>query len=276
MPHKSKRALEIAVISDIHLGTFGCHAKELNKYLKSIEPHILILNGDIIDFWQLSKWYWPQSHTKVLKRLLKLSTQGTTIYYLTGNHDEILRKYCDMNLGNIFIRNKVEMLLDGKSVLFFHGDVFDFSVQHSKWLAKLGGYSYDMLILLNRLINYFLVLFGREKYSLSKKIKDNFKSALKYIGSFEQLAIESAITKGCDAVVCGHIHKPTISVKEKITYMNSGDWIENLTSLEYNEGSWTLYKYNEEEFEKNTKETEEDISISMPAAEEIIKSIFGK
>ncbi|MDZ4757014.1 MAG: UDP-2,3-diacylglucosamine diphosphatase [Bacteroidota bacterium] len=274
MYKQQKRLVEIVVISDVHLGTFGCHAKELNRYLKTIDPGILILNGDIIDFWQLSKWYWPQSHTKVLKRLLKLSTEGTTIYYLTGNHDEILRKYCDMNLGNIFIRNKLEMLLDGKKIIFFHGDVFDFSINHSKWLAKLGGYSYDLLILLNRLINFVSVLLGKEKFSLSKKVKDNFKTAMKYIGSFEDLAIKTATDKGFDAVFCGHIHKPIISKKDKIVYLNSGDWIENLTSLEYSEGEWALYKYNKSE-EMETM-GEEDISSSMPATAEILKSIFGQ
>jgi hypothetical protein len=27
--------------------------------------------------------------------------------------------------------------------------------------------------------------------------------------------------------------------------MNSGDWIENLTSLEYQQGEWTIYQYDE-------------------------------
>ena len=59
-----KRAVDLVVISDVHLGTYGCHAKELLVYLKSIKPKEVVLNGDIIDIWQFSKRYWPKSHMK--------------------------------------------------------------------------------------------------------------------------------------------------------------------------------------------------------------------
>ena len=60
-----KRPLDVCVISDVHLGTFGCHAKELNEYLKTIDPKILVLNGDIVDIWNFRKSYFPKSQIKV-------------------------------------------------------------------------------------------------------------------------------------------------------------------------------------------------------------------
>jgi len=139
------------------------------------------------------------------------------------------------------------MHLDGKKAWFFHGDVFDVSIQHTKWIAKLGGWGYDFLILVNRGLNYFLEKAGREKYSLSKKIKNSVKQALKFISDFEQTTADLAIANDFDYVICGHIHQPAIkkieNPKGSCIYLNSGDWIENLTALEYNNECWTLYSH---------------------------------
>ncbi|MNJ95041.1 UDP-2,3-diacylglucosamine hydrolase [compost metagenome] len=244
-----KRNVDLVVLSDIHLGTYGCHAKELMDYLSTIKPKTLILNGDIIDIWQFRKSYFPKSHLKVVKKFLDFASKGTKVYYITGNHDEMLRKFSDTSMGNFSIVDKVVLELDGKKAWFFHGDVFDSSVQHAKWIAKLGGLGYDYLILLNRLINWVLMKMGKEPYSLSKKIKASVKKAVKFISDFETTASDLAIENNYDYVVCGHIHEPTITKKENkkgsVTYLNSGDWIENLTALEYNKKRWKLYRHTE-------------------------------
>lgn len=245
---KIKRKVEVAVISDVHLGTYGCHAKPLLTYLNSIEPKKLILNGDIVDIWQFSKRYFPKSHLKVIKKIIDMATDGVEVIYITGNHDEMLRKFSGTTIGNIRIVNKVFLELDGKKAWFFHGDVFDVSIQNAKWLAKLGGYGYDLLIVINRVVNWFLEKIGKEKYSLSKRIKNSVKSAVKYINDFENVVSELAIENGYDYVVCGHIHQPKMLVKEnkngKTTYLNSGDWVENFTALEYQFKRWKVYNFN--------------------------------
>lgn len=247
---KLKRKVEIAVISDVHLGTYGCQAKQLLTYLNSIQPKKLILNGDIIDIWQFSKRYFPKSHLKVIKKIMNLASNGVEVIYITGNHDDMLRKFSDTTIGNISIVDKVVLEIDGKKAWFFHGDVFDASIQNARWLAKLGGYGYDLLILFNRLINWVLERMGKEKYSLSKRIKNSVKGALKYISDFEDVATDLAIENGYDYVICGHIHQPKMLVKEnkhgKTMYLNSGDWIENFTALEYQLKRWKIYNYNQD------------------------------
>ncbi len=245
-----KRKLDIVVLSDIHLGTYGCHAKEVLHYLNSVKPKKLVLNGDIFDIWQFRKRYFPKSHLLVIKKIFALAAKGTKVYYITGNHDEKLRRFSDTKMGNIYILDKLVLNLDGKKAWFFHGDVFDASIQHTKWIAKLGGWGYDLLILLNRIINHVLVKFGREKYSLSKRIKNSVKGAVKFISNFEKTATDLAIENGFDYVICGHIHQPNIervsNDKGSTLYLNSGDWIENLTALEYHNERWVLHYYNSE------------------------------
>ncbi|MDT8346413.1 MAG: UDP-2,3-diacylglucosamine diphosphatase [Flavobacteriaceae bacterium] len=242
-----KRPVDIVIISDVHLGTYGCHATELLEYLKSINPNKLILNGDIIDIWQFKKWYFPESHLRVIKKLIALAANGTEVIYITGNHDEMLRKFVPGSFGNISLVNKVVLNLNGKKVWIFHGDVFDASIQHTKWIAKLGSWGYDVLILTNRWINWCLIRLGRNKYSLSKKIKNSVKQAVKFISDFETTASELAIENSFDYVACGHIHQPQIqtktSPKGSCIYLNSGDWIENLTALEYDQNEWSLYTH---------------------------------
>ncbi len=242
-----KREVDLVVISDVHLGTYGCHSKELLRYLKSINPKQIILNGDIIDIWQFSKSYWPESHMKVLRRIMKFVSDGVPVYYLTGNHDEMLRKFADINLGSFRLQNKLVLKLDGEKAWFFHGDVFDVTMQNSKWLAKLGAVGYDTLILINSFVNWCLTKMGREKMSFSQKIKKQFKDAVKFINDFENIAAELAIDKGYTYVVCGHIHQPEMreisNSKGKVVYLNSGDWVESLTALEYNMGQWSIFDY---------------------------------
>ena len=264
---KQKREVEVVVLSDIHLGTYGCHAKELVAYLKSVSPKVLILNGDVIDGWAFSKRYFPNSHMAVLSEFFKMMKKGTQVIYITGNHDEFLRKYTDLSMGNLFLTDKYLLEIEGKKHWIFHGDVFDHTTSGSaKFIAKLGGMGYDWLILVNRAINWILEKFGKGKVSLSKKVKNSVKKAVKFIGDFEKKATEIAINNHYDYVICGHIHQPADKIwtteKGNVHYLNSGDWIENLSWLEYNHGEWNLKFFNEKDFEKPIIE-KNDISVNM-------------
>lgn len=263
-----KRDVEILVLSDIHLGTYGCNAKQLLRYLKSVNPKTVILNGDIIDMWQFSKRYWPASHMKIIKHFMHLIEKKVTIYYVTGNHDEMLRKFSGFRMGSLQIVDKVVLPLDNnEKAWFFHGDVFDVTMQHSKWLAKLGAVGYDSLIQINRLANFISeYFFNTGKLSFSKRIKNSVKGAVKFINSFETTAANIGIENQYDYVVCGHIHQPEmrkiVNANGSIMYLNSGDWIENLTALEYNNSKWTLYKYDEAQMEIEADEYPDEVILS--------------
>ncbi|PIY12854.1 MAG: UDP-2,3-diacylglucosamine hydrolase [Flexibacter sp. CG_4_10_14_3_um_filter_32_15] len=266
-----KRKVEVVIISDVHLGTYGSKALPLLEYLNSIEPKIVVLNGDIIDGWQFSRKYFPTSHVEVVKKILDWVSKGTQLYYVTGNHDEMMRKFVGFGVSNAKIVNKVVLQLDGKQVWIFHGDVFDVTMRHSKWIAKMGADGYGFLILLNKAVNSILKKVGKGKISLSKQIKNSVKSAVKSKNNFETTAAEIAIQNGYDYVICGHIHQPIIKdieiENEKVCYLNSGDWVENMTALEYKDKKWTLYVH---KIDENLREEELKTVSESPLTNEYL------
>ena len=203
-------------------------------------------------------------HMQVIKEVLNMLSAGTRVIYITGNHDEMLRRYSDIDMGNFKLTDKMVLELNGKMTWIFHGDVFDRTTKGSaKILAKLGGLGYDLLILINSCVNALLALMGREKMSFSKRVKNSVKKAVKWIGDFEQTAAELAIEKKYDYVICGHIHQPQCkkieTAKGSVTYLNSGDWIENLTALEYADNKWSVYHYDAAEFDNTVHAIEKKI-----------------
>lgn len=242
-----KRRLEVVVISDVHLGTPYCHAEELLAYLNSIEPKKLVLNGDIIDLRQFNNHFFPASHLKVLKKIISMASKGTEVIYITGDHDEKLRKFSFTRMGNLSIQDRLVLNIDGRKAWIFHGDVFDISIPQSKRFAKMGVTGFDLLLRFNRILNWFFTKLGKEIFSLTGKIKSNAKNAEKYINLFKKNALETALYRGYDFVICGHIHQPEKETFEKnnrkCTYLNSGDWVENLTALEYSFKRWKIYNY---------------------------------
>ena len=134
----------------------------------------------------------------------------------------------------------------------------------------MGGLGYDYLILINRFVNWCLAKLDREPYSFSKKIKASVKKAVKFISDFETTATDLAIEKNYDYVICGHIHEPKIATIENkhgsTLYLNSGDWIENLTALEYHKKRWKMFSYKASNFaedEENLFEMEDVITSQM-------------
>jgi len=262
-----RRSLDVVVLSDVHLGTYGCRAKELLNYLRSIQPGMLILNGDIIDGWQFSKSYFPSNHMQVVREFMKFVTNGTRVVYITGNHDEMLRKYTDLNMGHFTLTDKLVLEIDQKMTWIFHGDVFDNTTKGSaRFIAKMGSNGYGLLILFNRMVNRLLGWIGREKVSISKKIMAGVNKAVAKVNDLEQIASELAINKKYDYVICGHIHQPLISTVEnadgKVVYMNSGDWVEHMTTLEYENKSWRLFQYDAKDFTtSNAPEFRQDLNV---------------
>jgi len=240
------RNYKTIIISDVHLGTRGSKARELLRFLKSHTCEKLILNGDIIDGWQLKKsGKWKKKHTLIFDRLLKQVYQGKMeVIYIRGNHDDFLDQIIPFQLGNFSIVRDYVLDSNGKKFLVVHGDIFDSITTQMKWLAYLGDIGYTILLKINSYYNNWRLKKGLPYYSLSAKVKASVKTAVSFISDFEQVLTTIAKTKGFDGVICGHIHTPAIKTINDIQYLNSGDWVESLTALaEDEQGNWEILDY---------------------------------
>jgi UDP-2,3-diacylglucosamine pyrophosphatase LpxH len=220
-------------ISDVHLGTRGCQAAALLDFLKSVEPETIYLVGDIIDGWRLrGTWYWPQLHNDVVQKLLRRARRGTKIVFIPGNHDEFLRSYVNSAFGNIEIVDRaIHKTADGRRILVLHGDQFDTVVRNVKWLAHLGDWAYNFALGLNRYIGLVRRLFGLSDWSFAAYAKQKVKSAVSFIGAFEETVATAAAREKVDGVMCGHIHHPVIRWIGGIQYLNTGDWVESCSGI---------------------------------------------
>jgi UDP-2,3-diacylglucosamine pyrophosphatase LpxH len=220
-------------LSDVHLGTRGCQAERLIDFLKHHTCDRLYLVGDIIDGWRMkSTMYWPQSHSNVVRRLLTLAKRETEIVYVTGNHDEFLRRYSDHAFGNIrLVDRAVHLTPDGRRYLVVHGDEYDVITRYHRWIAFLGDLGYTMLLEVNRLNNWVRERLGFGRWSLSAWVKHRVKRAVNFIGEFETAIAQDCEREGFDGVVCGHIHHAEIRRIGAIEYLNCGDWVESCTAL---------------------------------------------
>lgn len=236
------------VLSDIHLGTAYSKVDQVSDFLSGVNCDRLILNGDIIDGWHLQKSgvkKWKPEHTRFFKILMKMMENcGTEVIYVRGNHDDFLDHLAPMRFGGIQIVHSYVLESGGKRYFVTHGDVFDKITSGMKWLAKLGDVGYTVLLRLNSLYNRYRTRRGKPYYSLSQVVKQKVKRAVSYISDFESVLADFARDRGCDGVICGHIHHPENRMIDGIHYLNSGDWVETLSALTENaEGSWEVVYY---------------------------------
>lgn len=233
------------IISDIHLGMLDSKSEEVCDLLDNTEFDRLVLLGDIIDGWALSRGSkWRPSHMKCIRKIMKAAQKGKQVIWVMGNHDDFLREWIPMEIGSIIICDRYDLMIGEKKYLLIHGDVFDVFITNMKWLAKIGSIGYDFALLLNRWYNQYRRWLGKLYFSLSKKIKESFKQATSFIGKFEEHLSGLAHEEGYAGVICGHIHKAEMkTMPNGIHYLNSGDWIESLTYIVEENGKLSLHHY---------------------------------
>ena len=240
------RRVRTLFISDVHLGTRGCQAELLLEFLRAYEAEAIYLVGDIVDGWRLKRGvYWPQSHNDVVQKLLRKARKGCRIIYIPGNHDEFLRGYLGTHFGGIDVCNStIHESVSGQRLLVLHGDEFDVVVRHARWLAFLGDWAYEAALATNTYVNFVRRRLGFSYWSLSSWAKLKVKSAVNYIGAFEEALAKAADRANADGVICGHIHHAAIHDDFGIRYLNCGDWVESCTALaEHHDGRFEIIRW---------------------------------
>ena len=240
------RRYRTVFVSDVHLGTRGCQAEMLLDFIRHIECDTFYMVGDIVDGWKMKGgWYWPQAHNDVVQKILRMARKGVNVIYVPGNHDDRVRDFCGVHFGGVVVaRDAIHEGADGRRYLVTHGDEFDGVVQHAKWLAFLGDWSYRALLSANTVFNGLRRKMGFGYWSLSAFLKTKVKNALQFIEDFEGAVAEEARRRGVDGVICGHIHKAEMRMIDDILYINDGDWVESCTALvEHMDGTLEIIEW---------------------------------
>src|SRR5688500_1012560 len=258
MPDSAKKVrLRSVFVSDVHLGSRDCRARELLQFLESFEADYLFLIGDIIDFRSLLRaFYWPAEHNEVLRAILAKAKEGTKVVYVPGNHDDNIREFCGSLFGNMSIRRKyVHATADGREFLIMHGDEFDTAVKYSRWLARFGATAYEFMMRLNRSVNACRRAFGMPYWSLATYLKLRLPKAVQYVAAFEHAAAQAALSRNLDGIVCGHIHRAGMRHIDGVLYCNDGDWVESCTAL-VESGSGELSLWHAEKLDASARQAE--------------------
>jgi len=241
-----KLRVKTVILSDVHLGTADCRITEVNHFLRNIRCEKLILNGDIIDGWQLTRsGSWTKAHSRFIRIVLKmLEKRDTKVVYLRGNHDDVLARFLPLEFENLqIVEQHIHEGLD-RRYLVIHGDVLDSITTKMVWLSHLGDFGYQLLLGLNRGYNRLRAWRGLEYYSISKAIKARVKEAVNFVSKFEEEIVVLARRHGCTGIMCGHIHTPADKMLGDVHYLNSGDWVESLTALvEHLDGRFELIEF---------------------------------
>jgi len=245
-PRKRYRTI---FVSDIHLGTRGCKAEFLLDFLHHNDADTFYLVGDIVDGWRLKKsWHWPEAHDAVVQMFLRKARHGSRVVFVPGNHDEFFRNYIGKHFGGIeVVTDCIHDTADGKRILVLHGDQFDGVVRYAKWLALLGDWAYNTLLVLNRWFNVCRRWCGLGYWSLSAYLKGKVKNAVQYVNQYEEAVADEARRRKADGVVCGHIHHAEMREIDGILYVNDGDWVESCTAVvEHTDGRLEIVNWAEQ------------------------------
>jgi UDP-2,3-diacylglucosamine pyrophosphatase LpxH len=220
-------------ISDTHLGSRGCKSEFLLDFLEHHDCQQLYLVGDIFDGWRLQKrWFWDANYDAIIQNVLARAEAGAKVVYLSGNHDGFTRNFTGHSVSQIeLVEECVHVTADGRKMLILHGDKFDGVVQFPAWLTKIGDWSYEHLLVLNRYYNKLRNRLGYPYWSLSRYVKEHAKSAVDYIDAYETALAREARHQGLDGVICGHIHHASIREIDGVLYCNDGDWVESCTAM---------------------------------------------
>lgn len=205
---------DAVAVSDIHLGSDNCQARQLVQFLGTLRrgplrTRRLILNGDVfdsIDFRRLKKPHW-----KVLSELRRLSDE-VEITWINGNHDgpaEIVS-----HLLGVTVSEEMAVESGGRRILFLHGHRFDAFISRYPVVTWLADRAYHLLQKID------------PSHRFARLAKRRSKTFLRCARKIELESVRYAARRGCDAVCCGHTHHATAGPIAPVQYFNSGCWTE--------------------------------------------------
>ena len=231
-PPPRTRSCRSIWISDLHLGTRRCKARELLEFLEQYEAENLYLVGDIVDGWVMGPtWHWSREQGAVVEKITAWHRLGVRVTFLPGNHDELSTDLAQALLGPIPIATElIHRTAEGRRMLVIHGHQFDGSLNPNRLLGMMGTQAYHAALRIDGWCNAERVR-GRATL-MTACVKDRINRTVRYLTDFgDRVVYKTARRHRADGVICGHTHKAQVRQVGPIRYINDGDWVKSCTAL---------------------------------------------
>ena len=241
-PHRPQK---IYFFSDAHLGTSssdGDREKEqrIIAFLDMVaqDAKELFIVGDLFDYWFEYRSVVPRGYVRLLGKLAALADAGISVTYLAGNHDFWMRGYLREELGIAIHNDPLERTFGGKRFYICHGDGVDPTDRGYRFLKRV--FRNKLNIRLFSLLHPDLATaIARWSSHTSRKHTQDKPREQKYLLEFAA----RKISQGCDVVVMGHSHVPSLTAVNGGTYLNLGDWIKHYTYAVFDGSAVTLHEW---------------------------------
>ena len=250
-------------ISDVHLGSRHAQTELLLDFLRHHQCRHLYLVGDIVDGWELRRrWLWNADSNTVIQKILRIHRKETRVTYICGNHDEFLQHFVGLSIGGVrVVDHAIHVGADRRRYLVIHGHQLDGLVHFNRLLERVGSRLYDLILTLNTHFNRLRRRMGFGYWSVSSYLKQNTKSAVRYITGFEDGMVRLAQEHRVHGVICGHIHRAEQRQIHGLKYLNCGDWVESCTALvEGFDGQFQILRWHER---KAGGEAEDVVTVEL-------------
>ncbi|MFC1850067.1 UDP-2,3-diacylglucosamine diphosphatase [candidate division CSSED10-310 bacterium] len=233
-------------LSDAHLNDSDPIRQErlVNFLKKQTELDRLYIVGDLFDFWFGYKTVIFRYYIPILCQLYRLHEQGCEIVYVLGNHDfylgPLFRETIPMR---IVPADSIELIGD-KKVYVVHGDGInksDYGYRFLRFMVRS-----KMVQILFKWIHPDIGWFMAKLLSRSSR---SYRNLLKCDREIVYLDYGlQKIKEGADVCIMAHSHFPLIKKYELSQksglVINIGDWMDNLTYLEYTaQDGFKFYQY---------------------------------
>src|SRR4051812_36655035 len=239
MPASDKPFL---IVSDLHLGAIPVERERaFREFLgfAAASASGLLVNGDLFDVWMASRHFVVRHHVRVLAALADVVDAGVPVLIVGGNHDALeLGGHALADLGATLLDEPARVQLGAWRALVLHGDGVarrgPSYPHHAKRPPVLRSravrWTAERIMHLDRIYER-IASWSTTASHVARHLGGGPAGARPDAAPIEAWAAAALHAEPeVDVVVAGHSHHAVLrEVAQGRYYLNSGDWISQLT-----------------------------------------------
>ncbi|PLX91042.1 MAG: UDP-2,3-diacylglucosamine diphosphatase [Desulfuromonas sp.] len=195
---------------------------------------LLVLLGDIFEFWAGDREVVHPSYRPLLATLRHLTENDTQLVYVEGNHDFDLGRQFTEKLGCQVLADGGIIEFDGLNLYLAHGDLANPEDRGYRLLRRLLRTPLTRTLVRHLPIDWVMTIALRS----SRESRSQHPESRRRWPAREILPpyATQKLASGCHAVITGHFHEPFHQQLEGGALYALGDWITQYSYLIYENG----------------------------------------